>query len=130
MQSPETDSFKKVNAIIERDSKDTTYKFALLRAVIEISQEYSHLSREEKGQIVFPIGLIIEKWLYYYYPLIEGSEFVPQKNGESYESGRKVAFRSNFKKITDFYKDKGGFSSLKKKSLFSKHKIDGCTAMK
>ena len=38
--------FKQINAIIERDSKDATYKFALLRGAIEISQEYDHLKRD------------------------------------------------------------------------------------
>lgn len=76
------ESFSRVSSIIERDSKDTTYKFALLRAVIEISQEYGHLKREEENRVVFPTGLIMEKWLRYYYPLIESPEFIPQKNGE------------------------------------------------
>jgi len=30
---------KNINQIIERDSKDTTYKFALLRATIEVIGE-------------------------------------------------------------------------------------------
>ncbi len=30
---------KNINKIIERDSKDTTYKFALLRATIEVIRE-------------------------------------------------------------------------------------------
>jgi len=112
MQSYETDSFKKINTIIERDSKDTTYKFALLRAAIEISQEYPHLKKEENGKVSFPLGLLVEKWLFYYYPLIESSEFVPQKNGETPQTGKQIAFRSDFRKITDYYKSRGGFSAF------------------
>jgi hypothetical protein len=33
MTTLELSRFREINAIIERDSKDTTYKFALLRAV-------------------------------------------------------------------------------------------------
>ena len=34
MQSFDPENFKTINTIIERDNKDTTYKFALLRGVI------------------------------------------------------------------------------------------------
>tara|TARA_B100001971_G_scaffold194868_1_gene201262 strand:- start:775 stop:1932 length:1158 start_codon:yes stop_codon:yes gene_type:complete len=104
--------FKTINTIIERDSKDTTYKFALLRSVIEIIQEYSHLRKEHEDKIIFPLGLLIEKWLLYYYPIISSRIFLPQKNGETSEltPGNKIKFRKQFKTITDFYSDKGGFS--------------------
>ena len=46
MESFDLQNFKTINTIIERDSKDTTYKFALLRGAVEISQEYQHLKRE------------------------------------------------------------------------------------
>jgi len=46
MESFDLENFKTINTIIERDSKDTTYKFALLRGVIEVSQEYQHLAHE------------------------------------------------------------------------------------
>jgi len=110
MKNEKPQSFKKINTIIERDAKDTTYKFALLRAVIEISQEYFHLGKEINGRIDFPLGLIIEKWLLYYYPLIESQDFIPQKHGETSKSKRKIAFRRLFKKITDHYAHTGGFS--------------------
>ncbi len=106
------ESFGRISTIIERDSKDTTYKFALLRAVIEVSQEYGHLKREEGGKVVFPTGLVVEKWLLYYYPLIESSEFIPQKNGESTQSAYRISFRREFEEITNFYRDNGGFSAF------------------
>ncbi|OPX62555.1 MULTISPECIES: hypothetical protein [unclassified Methanoregula] len=43
MQSFDLQNFKTINTIIERDSKDTTYKYALLRGAVEISQEYQLL---------------------------------------------------------------------------------------
>ena len=108
----ELGQFKRINRIIERDSNDATYKFALLRSVIETCQEYSHLMSENQGTVSFPTGLIVEKWLLYYYPLIESKEFIPQKNGESLHSGREISFRADFQKITDYYRDKGGFSAF------------------
>jgi len=110
MKNFDLENFKKINAIIERDSKDATYKFALLRGAIEISQEYSHLKSESGNRVSFPLGLLVEKWLLYYYPLIESSEFIPQKHGETETSTLKMSFRDTFKKVTDFYADKGGLS--------------------
>ena len=80
MQSPDLDNLKTINTIIERDSKDTTYKYALLRGAVEISQEYQHLKYENGDRIEFPLGLLVEKWLLYYYPFIESD--IPQKPGE------------------------------------------------
>jgi hypothetical protein len=110
MNSVEAQNFKKINTIIERDAKDTTYKFALLRAVIEISQEYYHLRSENKNRVVFPLGLLIDKWLIYFYPLLESQDFIPQKHGETRNSKRKIAFRRLFNKIIEYYSNKGGFS--------------------
>ncbi|WAC05328.1 MAG: hypothetical protein OS112_01480 [Methanoregula sp.] len=106
------DHFKSINTIIERDSKDATYKFALLRGAIEISQEYSHLKHDAGGRVAFPLGLLVEKWLLYYYPLIAGPEFIPQKNGESEHSQYRIAFRKSFRKVTEYYDTRGGFSAF------------------
>ena len=111
MESFDLQNFKTINAIIERDSKDATYKFALLRGVIEISQEYQHLRTESGDRVSLPLGLLIEKWLLYYYPIIESQEFLPQLHGEKADSAHKrISFRPLFKKVTDYYAGKGGFS--------------------
>ena len=111
MKSFDPENFKTINAIIERDSKDTTYKFALLRGVIEISQEYQHLGKEAGDFISLPLGLLIEKWLLYYYPIIESQDFLPQMHGEKVDSTQKrISFRLQFKNVTDYYAGKGGFS--------------------
>lgn len=93
--------------LIERDSKSTTYKFALLRGVIDIIQEYSHSNYIfRNGECVrIPIGLLIEKWLIYYYPLLESDDKIPQINGAN-----KLQFELQFLKIILYYKDKGGLS--------------------
>lgn len=111
MQSFDLENFKTINTIIERDSKDTTYKFALLRGVIEISQEYQHMAHESGDRVSLPLGLLMEKWLLYYYPLIESREFLPQLHGEKPDSFHKrISFRPQYKEVTDYYAGKGGFS--------------------
>jgi hypothetical protein len=97
--------FSNINKIIERDSKVTTYKFALLRGVIDIIQENSPFIEIKEARIYIPTGLLIEKWLLYYYPILESKKLIPQINGEI-----NLAFGNQFLSIIDSYKKIGGFS--------------------
>src|SRR3972149_2915048 len=106
--------FEKIRVIAEiisRDATDTTYKYALLRGVSEICQEYEHLGHSEKGRFFLPSGLLVEKWLIYYYPIIDSHKFIPQKGNEkaTTSSGLKISFRRQFEKVTKYYQKLGGF---------------------
>lgn len=97
--------------IIERDSKDATYKFALLRGTIELIQEHAHYKKVLGDQIVYPIGLLLIKWIEYYYPLISDESFIPQRHGDRPE--RSIAFRKEFQNLIAFYPDsKDAFTFL------------------
>lgn len=115
--------FSNINKIIERDSKATTYKYALLRGVIDIIQDNSPFIIFSSGRVHMPIGLLIEKWILYYYPIIESATYIPQINGEA-----KLAFELQFLKIVTRYKDLGGFSvfynDFKNKGLSESIKSD------
>ena len=106
------EKIRELFTIIERDSTDTTYKYALLRSVSEICQHYMHFKEEVNGRVWFPLGLLIEKWLIYYYPIIAHPTFIPQKPSELNldEPGYKISFRRQFKKITSYYEKRGGYS--------------------
>ncbi len=114
MSSESLDEYRKVNTIIERDSTDATYKFALLRGAIEISREYSHFREEADDKVRYPLGLLIEKWILYYYPLVASEIFIPQKNGETFENSnnKQIQFRSRFSLVTTYYERNGGFSKF------------------
>jgi len=99
--------FSNISKIIERDSKSTTYKFALLRGTIDIIQENSPYIYERENRVIIPIGLLIEKWLLYYYPIFQSKTYVPQINGDS-----NLAFELNFLEIIEFYKPRGGYSAF------------------
>ena len=58
-------------------------------------------------RVCFPLGLLIEKWMLYYYPILESSRNIPQINGAS-----NIAFRSQLLKIISEYKTRGGFSAF------------------
>lgn len=119
----QTDVFQNISKIIERDSKTTTYKFALLRGVIEIIQDNSPFINISKDRVHFPTGLLIEKWMLYYYPILECSTNIPQINGET-----NLAFGIQFKKIINAYKSVGGYSAfyndLKNKGIPKNLQVD------
>ncbi|MGB8703731.1 MAG: hypothetical protein WCD31_01745, partial [Gillisia sp.] len=99
--------FYNISKIIERDSKSTTYKFALLRGVIDIIQDNSPYISFQKNRIHMPTGLIIEKWLLYYYPILESQTLIPQING-----GANLAFSKQLVTLIQDYKPRGGFSAF------------------
>ncbi|KAF1078384.1 HNH endonuclease domain-containing protein [Methanogenium sp. MK-MG] len=110
----EISSLRTINAILEHDAKDASYKYALIRGTIDVCQKYSHRKEEADGRVFYPLGSLVESWVLYYYPIIASPEFIPQRSGESEESagGRQIVFRPAFKTVTDYYQDKGGFSAF------------------
>jgi hypothetical protein len=103
----ENEVFYNISKIIERDSKTTTYKFALLRGVIEIIQENSPYIVNADNRIQIPTGLLIEKWLLYYYPILLSKTSIPQINGDS-----NLAFEVQFRSLIQEYETRGGFSAF------------------
>jgi SAM-dependent methyltransferase len=96
-----------IESIITRDSKNTTYKLALLRALCDISQSESNQAKWTHNDIVaIPLGLIAEKWLFYYWPIFESDILIPQQRG--YEKNSQVAFRSYLTELICQYKPLGG----------------------
>jgi hypothetical protein len=99
--------FYNISKIIERDSKTTTYKFALLRGVIDIIQDNSPYISIVENRVQIPTGLLIEKWLMYYYPILQSKTIIPQINGETC-----LAFSSQLSKLISEYESRGGFSAF------------------
>ena len=73
------DIYQNLLRILRYESKDTTYKFALLRGLIEISSESLHLINVDSSFVTAPFGLLVEKWVQYYWPIVE--QDIPQKHG-------------------------------------------------
>lgn len=99
--------FYNIGKIIERDSKTSTYKFALLRGVIDIIQENSPYIKVSNAEAEIPFGLLIEKWILYYYPIFDADKYIPQINGNT-----KLAIEQPLINLVNTYKLKGGFSSF------------------
>lgn len=99
--------FYNISKIIERDSKSTTYKFALLRGVIDIIQDNSPYITFIGNRVQIPTGLLIEKWLLYYYPILQSQTLIPQINGQT-----NLAFGVQLTKLINNYEARGGFSAF------------------
>lgn len=104
------DVFSGISTILERDSKSTTYKFALLRGVIDIIQDNSPFIELRNGRAYMPLGLLVEKWILYYYPIFDSDNqlFIPQING----AGKKLRFQIRFEDFIQKYSKRGGFSAF------------------
>lgn len=99
--------FINISKIIEQESKTSTYKFALLRGTIDLIQEISPYTRTESDRVYMPMGLLINKWIFYYYPLFKGPSCIPQINGS-----KPIAFEQELKNIIEIYSQKGDISVL------------------
>lgn len=96
-------TFININTILVQDSKSTTYKFALLRGTIDLINDNSPYIVIKDQRAHFPLGLMIEKWLLYYYPLAN----IPQIHGTA-----NLAFSHLMKELTDYYQSRGGLSAF------------------
>jgi hypothetical protein len=60
-----------------------------------------------ENRVHIPTGLLIEKWLIYYYPILQSQTSIPQINGET-----NLAFSNQLSKLIFDYEARGGFSSF------------------
>lgn len=100
-----SETLKNINKIIERDNKTSTYKFALLRGVIDIIQSNSPFIKIEGDRAILPMGLLIENWILYYYPIIN-------KNIPQIGKNTQLQFETQLNVLIEFYAKKGGMSAF------------------
>lgn len=109
-------SVDELETIISHDRKNTTYKIALLRALCDIAQSEQLAARwRPDGFVAVPLGLVVEKWLFYYWPIIEadgrGTEVVvPQQRG--FEKNLMLGFRRDMRELIARYDQVGGISAM------------------
>jgi hypothetical protein len=70
----------KVLQILKRDQFDATYKFALLRGMLDVMDKDAYeLASMDTQKGIYPLGLLVKWWIYYYFPLVKDD--IPQKHG-------------------------------------------------
>ena len=98
----------RIESILNADRKVATYKLALLRALCDIAlTSYSSVRWETAGGVGVPLEYIAERWLLYYWPLVESPDFLPQINGES-KGAKPIAFRKSLEALVSYYRKLGG----------------------
>jgi len=88
-----------INYIIENESTSSTYKYALLKAVIHACQKYDHLVElDEKNNVKIPLGLIIESWIVDYMPFVY-KKISQQNNKRVLSNDIEVIYHEIFKEL-------------------------------
>ena len=105
---------QEIQVIIQKDIIQSTYKLALLRAIIEIAQESNGSKVVLNGMCAYPFSLLQRKLLTYYYPLFAHPSFIPQMRRESPVSrnGRQLVIRTSMNPIIQYYHSNGGYEGL------------------
>ena len=106
-----------IETIITRDRKVATYKLALLRALCEIAQAENPAAQwRADGTVSVPLGLVAEKWLLYYWPIIEldlvRNEWAVMPQTQGGERHKPIAFRRPMHALIRFYRAHGGLSAM------------------
>ena len=104
-------TYKELSTILERDSTSASYKFALLRAAIEVVLEQSPFMKIEAKRVAIPGWLIVEKWLLYYFPIFSDATFIPQVSADK-DLDNPIKFRQLFGLVTDYYSANGGYEAF------------------
>lgn len=80
-----------------------------------VIEQTAHRKQKHNGWFSYPFGILIYRWLLYYYPLFDHSLFIPQKNGETPElkKGRTIAFRREYNTVIESYRSNGGLAQFR-----------------
>lgn len=84
---PEIAPEKVISTILKHDSKVTSYKIALLRAINDVVLTYPDL-RTYESPVAVPLKLLAKFWVAYYWPFVDAAMFVRQ--GQSVKRNGKV----------------------------------------
>lgn len=72
-----------IEAVLNRDRKEATYKLALFRALAEIAQVNERSAVWlANSRVGIPLALLANCWMRYYWPIVASPEFIPQSNAE------------------------------------------------
>ena len=110
----DSELLQEIQAIIQRDILQSTYKLSLLRAIIEIAQESGKEKIALNETCAYPFSLLQRKVLIYYYPLFAHPSFIPQMHGESQfpRMGKRLIIRTHMDPIIQYYCSNGGFEGF------------------
>ncbi len=91
--SGSTRGLDRVQSVLVQDSKNTTYKFALIRALCAIGRTRLHSVAWTEGAVLVPVREVAVWWLRFYWPLLTSPYFVAQQRGENENKERGIEIR-------------------------------------
>ncbi|MCC7541905.1 MAG: methyltransferase domain-containing protein, partial [Deltaproteobacteria bacterium] len=121
-----------VESILSRDRKTATYKFALIRALAEIATTRPHLAewRNDRvhirgsihdgaspSKVGVPVDAVAERWLLYYWPLIEAGPSFRQIHG-----AKPPRFQVSLQRLIDRFRHAGKREAFAAVSAFAEHR--------
>lgn len=104
---------ERIERVLVQDRKDTTYKFALLRALCAVSRTEAQLVQWRNGMVHVPLWSLAQHWLEYYWPILTAPTFVAQKHGERPGSPKPVKFRKDIEDLARQYGPSGLYGLLR-----------------
>ena len=110
----ESKYFHEIKAIIQNDLLQSTYKLALLRAIIEIARDSANDKIHLNEFSIYPFSQLQRRVLTYYYPLFAYPSFIPQMYAESAfpNTKRQLVLRKSMSPIVHYYNSNGGFEQF------------------
>jgi hypothetical protein len=75
----ETSAGRVISTILKHDSKITSYKIALIRAINDVAMSYPDISSHRKD-IAIPLKTLARFWLAYYFPFFDNEKYILQGN--------------------------------------------------
>ena len=110
----QTRAVDQIEGILNRDRKVATYKFALFRALAEISTQEPRAARWlPGGRVAVPMDRIARRWLNYYWPIIASDRFVPQSQAEGAGNLQQpVTFRAPLLALIQQFSGQGAHGGL------------------
>jgi hypothetical protein len=103
-----------IEGVLNRDRKVATYKLALFRALCDIALTSYRLAEwRQDGSVGVPIHAVAERWIQYYWPLLEDDgDFIPQIRGESRDSRLHIGFRPQLERLIAAFRKSGGLDGF------------------
>lgn len=119
----------RIQRVLNRDLKVATYKLALLRGFCDIANADDRVfDWSFPLEVGIPIELMVERWLFYYWPIIASPTFVPQIRTEP--AGKPLKFRNSLSELVTHYAPLGGLDSFAIDYRASKLSNEGLSLLK
>lgn len=101
----------RIQRVLSRDLKVATYKLALLRGFCDISYADDRaFNWSLPGRVGIPVDLMVERWLFYYWPIFASPVFIPQIRTEP--TGKPIKFRKSLTLLVTHYQSLGGLDAF------------------